>query len=88
MAEAGFVSIFLGIENGSIKSLKAMQKPNTLESIRRGVRELQQQRLIVVAGIINADDYITGEVELRFLPRALAEIAAGKRWLKTAVRTS
>lgn len=53
MAVAGFVSIFLGIENGSTKSLKAMQKPNTLESIRRGVRELQQQQLMVVAGIIN-----------------------------------
>jgi anaerobic magnesium-protoporphyrin IX monomethyl ester cyclase len=53
MARAGFVSIFLGIENGSAKSLEAMQKPNTLEWIRRGVRELQAHGLIVIAGIIN-----------------------------------
>jgi radical SAM superfamily enzyme YgiQ (UPF0313 family) len=53
MAKAGFVSIFLGIENGSAKSLKAMHKPNTLELIRRGVSELQQAGLIVIAGIIN-----------------------------------
>ena len=38
MVEAGFVSIFLGIENGSAKNLRAMHKPNTLEFIRRGVR--------------------------------------------------
>jgi L-iditol 2-dehydrogenase len=53
---------------------------HTPASIREAFR-------LVVAGTIDADDYITGEVELRSLPRALAEIAAGKRWLKTAVRT-
>ncbi|MCL4488897.1 MAG: B12-binding domain-containing radical SAM protein [Chloroflexi bacterium] len=53
MAEAGFVSIFLGIENASTKNLKAMHKPNTLETIRRGVQELQNANISVIAGIIN-----------------------------------
>jgi radical SAM superfamily enzyme YgiQ (UPF0313 family) len=53
MAEAGFVSIFLGIENASTKNLKSMHKPNTLETIRRGVAALQKQNIIVIAGIIN-----------------------------------
>ena len=53
MVEAGFVSIFLGIENGSTKNLKVMHKPNTLDTIRRGVEALQKEKIIVVAGIIN-----------------------------------
>jgi anaerobic magnesium-protoporphyrin IX monomethyl ester cyclase len=53
MEEAGFVSIFLGIENASAKNLKAMQKPNTLDTIRRGVRELQSANISVIAGLIN-----------------------------------
>ena len=53
MAKAGFVSVFLGIESVSAKSLKLMRKPNTLDLIRRGVRELQSQKVTVIAGIIN-----------------------------------
>jgi len=53
MAEAGFVSIFLGIENVSVKNLKTMQKPNTLDTIQRGVAALQKEDIIVIAGIIN-----------------------------------
>ncbi len=53
MVEAGFVSIFLGIENASTKNLKAMHKPNTLDTIQRGVVALQKEGIIVVAGIIN-----------------------------------
>ena len=53
MVEAGFVSIFLGIENASTKNLRAMHKPNTLDTIRRGVEALQKERIIVIAGIIN-----------------------------------
>jgi radical SAM superfamily enzyme YgiQ (UPF0313 family) len=53
MAQAGFVSIFLGIENASTKNLKSMHKPNTLDTIRRGVTALQQENIIVIAGIIN-----------------------------------
>jgi radical SAM superfamily enzyme YgiQ (UPF0313 family) len=53
MAQAGFVSIFLGIENASTKNLKAMNKPNTLDTIQRGVTALQKENIIVSAGIIN-----------------------------------
>lgn len=53
MVQAGFVSIFLGIENVSTKSLRAMAKPNTIESIRRGVAELQSEDVTVIAGLIN-----------------------------------
>ena len=35
MVEAGFVSIFLGIENASTKNLKAMHNPNTLDTIQQ-----------------------------------------------------
>ncbi len=53
MVQAGFVSIFLGIENGSAKNLRSMNKPNTLDTIRRGVAALQKESIIVIAGIIN-----------------------------------
>jgi radical SAM superfamily enzyme YgiQ (UPF0313 family) len=53
MEQAGFVSIFLGIENASAKNLKAMKKPNTLDLIRKGVAALQAQDIAVIAGIIN-----------------------------------
>ena len=53
MVEAGFVSIFLGIENASTKNLRAMHKPNTLDTIQRGVAALQKEGIIVIAGIIN-----------------------------------
>ena len=53
MVEAGFVSVFLGIENVSAKSLRAMHKPNTVETIRRGVAELLSRDINVSAGLIN-----------------------------------
>ena len=53
MAQAGFVSIFLGIENVSVKNLRTMNKPNTLDTIERGVAALQKEDIIVIAGIIN-----------------------------------
>jgi radical SAM superfamily enzyme YgiQ (UPF0313 family) len=53
MVRAGFVSVFLGIENVSTKNLRAMAKPNTVESIRRGVTELQSEDITVIAGLIN-----------------------------------
>jgi len=58
MVAAGFVSVFLGIENVSAKNLRAMKKPNTVDLIRRGVTELQSQHITVIAGLINglADD--------------------------------
>ena len=53
MPAAGFVSIFLGIENASAKNLRAMKKPNTLPAIRKAVAELQKERIVVIAGLIN-----------------------------------
>jgi radical SAM superfamily enzyme YgiQ (UPF0313 family) len=53
MVQAGFVCIFLGIENASIKNLRTMNKPNTLDTIQRGVAALQKEGIIVIAGIIN-----------------------------------
>jgi len=54
MERAGFVSIFLGIENASIKNLRAMKKPNTLDLIRKGVEALQAEDISIIAGIITA----------------------------------
>lgn len=53
MVKAGFVSIFLGIENASAKNLRLMQKPNTLDLIKRGVEALRKEDIVVIAGIIN-----------------------------------
>ena len=53
MERAGFVSIFLGIENASLKNLRAMKKPNTLDLIRKGVAALQAENISIIAGIIN-----------------------------------
>jgi anaerobic magnesium-protoporphyrin IX monomethyl ester cyclase len=53
MPAAGFVSIFLGIENASTRNLRAMKKPNTLPAIRKAVAELQKERIVVIAGLIN-----------------------------------
>jgi anaerobic magnesium-protoporphyrin IX monomethyl ester cyclase len=50
---AGFVSIFLGIENASTKNLRAMKKPNTLPAIKKAIAELQKENIVVIAGLIN-----------------------------------
>jgi len=50
---AGFVSIFLGIENASTKNLRAMKKPNTLPMVRKAVAALQAENVVVIAGLIN-----------------------------------
>jgi anaerobic magnesium-protoporphyrin IX monomethyl ester cyclase len=53
LGPAGFVQIFLGIENASTKNLRAMKKPNTLPAIKKAVAELQKEKIIVIAGLIN-----------------------------------
>ncbi len=53
MVQAGFVSIFLGIENAAAKNLRMLKKPNTLELIRKGVEALQKENIVVIAGLIN-----------------------------------
>jgi radical SAM superfamily enzyme YgiQ (UPF0313 family) len=53
LPKAGFVSIFLGIENASTKNLRAMKKPNTLPAIKKAIAELQKENIVVIAGLIN-----------------------------------
>jgi radical SAM superfamily enzyme YgiQ (UPF0313 family) len=53
LPKAGFVSIFLGIENASTKNLRAMKKPNTLPAIKKAIAELHKENIVVIAGLIN-----------------------------------
>jgi radical SAM superfamily enzyme YgiQ (UPF0313 family) len=53
LPKAGFVSIFLGIENASAKNLRAMKKPNNLALIKKAIAELQKENIVVIAGLIN-----------------------------------
>ena len=53
LPKAGFVSIFLGIENASAKNLRAMKKPNNLALIKKAIAELQKENVVVIAGLIN-----------------------------------
>ena len=53
LPKAGFVSIFLGIENASTKNLRAMKKPNNLALIKKAIAELQKEKIVVIAGLIN-----------------------------------
>jgi radical SAM superfamily enzyme YgiQ (UPF0313 family) len=53
LPKAGFVSIFLGIENASTKNLRAMKKPNNLALIKKAIAELQKENVVVIAGLIN-----------------------------------
>jgi hypothetical protein len=53
LPKAGFVSIFMGIENASTKNLRAMKKPNTLPAIKKAIAELQKENIVVIAGLIN-----------------------------------
>lgn len=52
MAKAGFVKIFLGIENASAKTLREMKKGDIVELTRTAVRRCHDANLIVVGGCI------------------------------------
>ncbi len=52
MAEAGFKTIFLGIENASKKNLKAAGKGDILEASRRAVAVCHANGIMVVGGMI------------------------------------
>ncbi|MEW6366654.1 MAG: radical SAM protein [Acidobacteriota bacterium] len=70
MAQAGFTSIFLGIENHTTQNLRTLRKPNTVDLIRKGVEALQKERIIVIAGIINGlpeDDADSIRENFRFI---------------------
>lgn len=52
MAEAGFKSIFLGIENASKKNLKAAGKGDILEASKKAVSLCHKHGIMVVGGMI------------------------------------
>jgi radical SAM superfamily enzyme YgiQ (UPF0313 family) len=52
MARAGFKSVFLGIENASVKNLAAAQKGNTPDHSRRAVALCHKYGIMVVGGMI------------------------------------
>jgi len=52
MAQAGFKTIFLGIENVSKKNLKAAGKGDIVEASRKAVAICHQYGIMVVAGMI------------------------------------
>ncbi|HKV79045.1 MAG TPA: radical SAM protein [Candidatus Sulfotelmatobacter sp.] len=72
LPKAGFVSIFLGIENASTKNLRAMKKPNTLPAIKKAIAELQKENIVVIAGLINGlpdDDPESMRENYRFIKK-------------------
>jgi anaerobic magnesium-protoporphyrin IX monomethyl ester cyclase len=52
MAEAGFKSIFLGIENVSEKNLKTAHKGNIVDASREAIRICHKYEIMVVGGMI------------------------------------
>lgn len=90
--KGGTVNLFGGCAAGTQVVLDLQrfhyQELSLIATFHHTPASIREAFRLVVAGTIDADDFITGEVELRSLPGALAEIASGKRWLKTAVRTT
>jgi anaerobic magnesium-protoporphyrin IX monomethyl ester cyclase len=52
MAEAGFRTIFLGIENASTKNLAAANKGNILEASKKAVALCHKYEMMVIGGLI------------------------------------
>lgn len=52
MAEAGFIGVFLGIENASEKNLAAMGKSGAAEKARQAVENCHKNGLMVIGGLI------------------------------------
>ncbi|MFH0976802.1 MAG: radical SAM protein [Spirochaetota bacterium] len=52
MAQAGFIGVFLGIENASEKNLKAMHKTGAAEKARQAVANCHRHGLMVIGGLI------------------------------------
>jgi radical SAM superfamily enzyme YgiQ (UPF0313 family) len=53
MAQAGFVKVFLGIENVSGKTLRDIKKGDIVELTKTAVARLREARIICVGGCIN-----------------------------------
>jgi anaerobic magnesium-protoporphyrin IX monomethyl ester cyclase len=52
MGKAGFTKVFLGIENGSAKTLREIKKGDIVELTRTAVRRLHEANICVVGGCI------------------------------------
>ncbi|MFC1814830.1 B12-binding domain-containing radical SAM protein [Thermodesulfobacteriota bacterium] len=52
MAQAGFKTVFLGIENASQKNLEAMRKGNIVEASRKAVGICHKYGIMVIGGLI------------------------------------
>jgi len=52
MAEAGFRSVFLGIENGSAKNLNSAGKGDILSSVKKAIENCHRYGMMVVGGLI------------------------------------
>jgi len=52
MAEAGFCSIFLGIENGSKKNLNVADKHSIVEYVRKAIENCHKYGMMVIGGLI------------------------------------
>jgi radical SAM superfamily enzyme YgiQ (UPF0313 family) len=52
MADAGFIGVFLGIENASEKNLAAMGKAGAAEKARQAVANCHKNGLMVIGGLI------------------------------------
>jgi len=52
MAEAGFKSVFMGIENGSEKNLATMNKGNIVDEAKRAIENCHNNGIMVIAGLI------------------------------------
>ncbi len=52
MAQAGFKSVFLGIENASKKNLETAQKGNIVDASRKAVENCHKYGIMVIGGLI------------------------------------
>ncbi len=70
MARAGFIYIFLGIENASRDNLKILGKGDIVEKSKLAVKYLQKYGILVAGGLIIGnpnDDYRSIDESFRFL---------------------
>ncbi|MBI4633663.1 MAG: B12-binding domain-containing radical SAM protein [Deltaproteobacteria bacterium] len=52
MAQAGFRTVFLGIENASSQNLRTMEKADVVKEARRAVENCQRNGIMVIGGLI------------------------------------
>jgi radical SAM superfamily enzyme YgiQ (UPF0313 family) len=52
MSQAGFRTVFLGIENASSNNLRTMEKADVVKEAKRAVENCQRQGIMVIGGLI------------------------------------